>query len=1012
MHALVQDFANPYRVRLIHFQPPGRARFAVEGLKRNPSLKALIEGRLCQSAEVVRISANPLTGNVLVHFEGGSPEAITARLEAIVEAALPPRPAATPAKASSRPTLVHSAPPPPSSTSHWHAMGEAELLQEIAAPEAEGLSSAEAASRLAHYGPNALGEHKPRSQILMFLEQFQSLPVGLLGVSAVVSLMTGGAVDAVVIMGVTVINAVIGYTTERQAERIIGSLADNGPRMARVVRDGEALDLPARDLVPGDRLLLSPGAYVPADLRLVEARRLTVDESALTGESMPVEKRAGVELPLDAPLGDRHNMAHMGTTVTGGSGVGIAVATGGATEIGHIQALIGEARPPDTPMQRQLDGLGTQLALISGAVCLGVFGVGLLRGYSLMEMMKASISLAVAAIPEGLPTVATTTLALGIREMRKRQVAVRHLDAVETLGSVQTFCLDKTGTLTRNTMSLVAVHCGLEQVSLAEDGLYIAGQRIELSEHHALRRLLEVVVLCNESEAGGDGEPVVGSSTETALLLGAMAAGIEVAPLRRELPRSSVQYRSEGRPYMKTVHRLADGRQLIAVKGSPSSVLAMCDQMQVNGTCSELDDDIRAALLAGNETMAADALRVLGVAYVEIEAGASHNGQRLTWLGLVGMADPLRSGVAGLMREFHRAGVNTVMITGDQSATAYAIGKQLNLANDGELKILDSTALEKMDPALLAGLVRNVHVFARVSPANKLMIVQALQQAGQVVAMTGDGVNDGPALKAADIGVAMGGSGTDVARSVADVVVEDDNLHTMVEAIRQGRTIYANIRKSIHYLLATNLSEIEVMLAGIAFGMGSPLTPMQLLWINLISDIFPGLALSLEAPEKDVLSRPPRDPNEPIVRNRDLARVGIEATMLTAGTMGAFGYGLLRYGPGPRAGTHAFTTLALGQLLHAYVARSDRHTVFEPSALPPNHYLSAAIGGSIALQLLAMLIPGLRRLLGVTPISLLDGAVIGAGAVGPLVVNELIKTIRQPARPALIAVGEPRSPTP
>ncbi|MCS6926753.1 MAG: HAD-IC family P-type ATPase, partial [Candidatus Binatia bacterium] len=403
-------------------------------------------------------------------------------------------------------------------------------------------------------------------------------------------------------------------------------------------------------------------------------------------------------------------------------------------------------------------------------------------------------------------------------------------------------------------------------------------------------------------------------------------------------------------------------------------------------------DDDRFLLETENERMAGEALRVLGVAYAERDSAEDQSdGDALTWLGLIGMVDPIRTGVQETIRAFHQAGITTVMITGDQSPTAYAIGKELNLSNDGQLEILDSTHLVQLDPAVLTALAQKVHVFARVSPAHKLQIVQALQRAGKVVAMTGDGINDGPALKAADIGIAMGHTGTDVAREVADVVLEDDDLETMIVAIRQGRTIYHNLRKSLRFLLATNLSELIVTCTALAAGLGQPLNPMQLLWINLISDVAPGLALALEPPEPEVMQQPPRDPSQALIQPEDVRRIAFESAMLSAGALGAYGYGLLQGGPGPRASSLAFLSLTTGQLLHAVTARSETHSVFSPDPLPANPYLTLALGGSFALQLLTLLLPGLRTLLGITPISVADAVVVAGSVLIPFTVNELTK---------------------
>jgi Ca2+-transporting ATPase len=856
-----------------------------------------------------------------------------------------------------------------------------------------GLSSVLADERLRKYGPNLLPEAVPRSDLSILLDQFKSLPVALLAASAVVSVFTGGLADAAVIMGVVIINAAIGYITESQAEKTINALTGMLHPAALVMREGRVQEIKAEGVVPGDILVLAPGSYIAADARLIEARHLSVDESALTGESMPVvkdpQRRLGRE---DIPLADRLNMVYRGTLVTGGQGRAVVVATGGSTEMGAIQTLVGEARPPETPMERPLDTLGRQLVILSGAVCGVVFVVGVLRGYSFIQMLTTSISLAVAAVPEGLPTIATTTLALGIRDMRKHKVLVRHLDAVEALGAVQVICMDKTGTLTMNRMSVAAVSAGMKRLSVSGGRFFHEGQVVDPFAHDELLRLIHAGVLCNETEInGGKGAYIVkGSPTEAALVELAVGAGIDVIELRRRYPLTRMDYRAENRNYMRTEHGAGDGKRIVALKGSPPEVLAMCLWHVQDGTRKMLTDADRLAIITENERMAGQALRVLGVAYAALGDGAEGE---LTWLGLVGMADPVRMGVKELIGRFHKAGIETVMITGDQTPTAYAIGKELGLSNGRPLEILDSTHLEKVDPELLSALAQRVDVFARVSPAHKLQIVQALQRAGKVVAMTGDGINDSPALKKADIGIAMGHTGTDVARSVADIVLEDDDLQTMIIAVGQGRTIYSNIRKSVHFLLATNLSEIMVMFAAIATGAGQPLNPMQLLWINLLTDIFPGLALSLEPPEPDVLSRPPGNPHDPIVRRADLQRIGVESVVISAGTLAAYGYGISRYGIGPQAGSLAFMTLTSVQILHALSCRSESHSIFDRNGLPPNNYLKLALGGSFAVQLLSATIPGLRNFLGVAPIGVIDGIVIGMGAVLPLLVNEGTKTL-------------------
>ncbi len=508
-----------------------------------------------------------------------------------------------------------------------------------------------------------------------------------------------------------------------------------------------------------------------------------------------------------------------------------------------------------------------------------------------------------------------------------------------------------------------------------------------------------MATLCNETEVHREGSRQVlsGSATEKALVQLAIDNGMDVIDVREQHPIFRISHRSEQRPFMTTFHTTPTGETLLALKGSPLDVLAMCDWHLKEGQRLPLNVQDRLKIEMGNDRMASDSLRVLGVAYYSgsidgdiFEERDNQIEKGFTWLGITGMADPIRDGVRQMIADFHRAGIQTVMITGDQSATAYAIGKELNLSQGEPLEILDATHLETMDAETLKALAQRVHVFARVSPANKLQIVRALQSAGRVVGMTGDGINDGPALKAAEVGIAMGESGTDIAREVADVVLKEDNMGDLVIAIKDGRTTYSNIKKAVHFFLSSNVSEIAVMFVALAGGLGSPLNTMQLLWINLISDIFPGLALTQEAPEPDVLDRSPRPTDEPIFTPAEYWRIGQEGALLSAATLGAYGYGLSRYGMGPRAGTLAFNSLVFGQLLHTLSCRSDHETIFSGN-LPPNRMLNLAVGGSIVVQILTMLIPGLRAILGMTPIGLADMAVVAGTSVLPLLINEATK---------------------
>jgi Ca2+-transporting ATPase len=754
----------------------------------------------------------------------------------------------------------------------------------------------------------------------------------------------------------------------------------------------------------------------------------------LTGESVPVRKSAEALTMGNVPLGDRVNMTYRGTLVTGGSGRAVVVGTGLETQIGQVQSLVGSVVQRQTPLQLQLERLGLELAIAAGSICVGVFGLGLLRGYPPLRMLGTSVSLAVAAIPEGLPTVAITTLALGIRHLARRRVLVRQLDAVETIGAIQVMCLDKTGTITVNRMTACAVEAGLRDIDVRARGWREAGAR-DGTELRDLEALLRVAVLCNDVEIEKrDGVNVLhGSATESALVQLALDAGLDVQAVRARHELCATQYRSETRNFMATLHRAlaadeelespagaggGDASHLVSVKGRASEVLAMCRYHQRDGVISELGDAERLYIETATERMAGQALRVLGFARAAWPPARSasqgftlERERELVWLGLVGMSDPPREGMREILGRFHGAGVRTVMITGDQGATASAIGTLVGLNPHGSLDILDATQLDSIPPDVLRSLVQRIDIFSRVSPAHKLQIVQALQAAGNTVAMTGDGINDSPALKAADVGVAMGGSGSRAAREVADVILEDDDLATMIAGIEQGRTIYDDIKKAVHFILSTNLSEILMTVTGIAAGAGETLTPMQLLWINLMTDIFPELALAVQPPEADVLRRRPRDSARPMFEGRDLVRVAIEGGILTTGPLLAAAYGRRRYGAGPQSNTLGFTVLAITQLLHVLSARSERHTLFDREPLASNRYIPMALCGGVGLQIVATLAPGLRTVLGVVPLGLADWAVAGAAAAMPLMLNETMKLVlRAEPAPLLPAAPAPDEP--
>jgi Ca2+-transporting ATPase len=988
-------------VQTIHDRVPGRGRFRVRGLRRSPGLKAVIEAFMSGRSGIASARANTVTGTVLVVFEPSLGHGRIAHwlLQAIERNAVkldrrrrvsPPAPS-PPATAQRTPRPV-CPPPADRETPPWHTWSGQQTLAHFASDSARGLSAVEAAARLRRDGPNTLPEAEGRGGWRILWDQLNSLPNYLLGAAAGVSLLTGGVLDALVVVGVAAANAAIGYFTESRAAETIHALRRFVQPTASVVREAHLVSIPAAEVVTGDIVELKPGLYVPADCRLLKARHLTIDESMLTGESMPVTKRVAAITLHATPLADRQNMAFMGTLVTGGEGRAVVVATGRHTEIGFLQELLCQTESPETPIERQLRQLGDQLVVLCGLVCGLVFLMGMLRGHGLLTMLRSAISLAASAVPEGLPAAATINFALGIQRMKRDHVLVRRLQAIETLGALQTICLDKTGTITCNQMTVTRVVCGGRWWTAQAASLVPDDPGPEGSMPEELNRLLECCALCNEvetGEVGPEGPIWFGSSTEVALLRLAHAAGFDAAAYGREYTLLKREHRSERRLYMSTLHRRADGSRTFCVKGSPPEVMALCRWKMCNGEIHELDDLAEAELERANDRLAGQGLRVLGMAGARLAENdpVPANGD-LVWYGIVAMIDPIRDGAREMIAAFHRAGINTVMITGDQSPTAYAVGTALNISGDRPLEILDSSELTAVRGKVLDAVARQVDVYSRVSPAHKLKIVRAVQSDGRVVGMTGDGINDGPALKAANIGIAMGRSGTDIAREVADVVLEEDNLETLIKAVRDGRATYTNIRKSVNFFLATNFSEVMVMSAAVLLGIGFPLNVMQLLWINIISDIFPGLALSMEAPEPDILERPPRPAGAPLFDARDYRRMTREALVMSAATLAAYGFGLARYGPGARAGALAFQSLTTGQLLHALNCRRSGD---DRRRLPPNRYLDVALGGSLAMQAMTLVLPPLRRLLGIGTVGLVDLAVIAAASLVPLGLNRFTR---------------------
>jgi Ca2+-transporting ATPase len=944
----------PYLIR--HARVPGRLRVEVPTLRGDRAAGVEVSRALAARPGVGRAEASATTGTLLILFDPTLPVAHI--LSALHETLAAGPSSGTPAR-----------PPPagsPETMPAWHAEPPETAVRALETSASIGLDEESARARLARYGANALPRQAGRHDLAILLDQLRSLPMGLLAGSAVISLATGGLADAVAILAVVAVNAGLGFLTERQAERTIGALDGTDQPDAVVRRAGIERPIVTEHVVPGDLIVLRPSTIVAADARLVSADGLAVNEAVLTGESLPSAKGAAVQVEDRAALGDRVTMVYRGTAVTSGSGLAVVVATGERTEMGSVQRLAGGSRPPQTPMQRQLDRMSRQLVVASLGAVVAVVGIGLIRRRPLLEVLKTAVSLAVAALPEGLPTVATTTMASGIRTMRGEGVLIRRLDALENLGSLGVVCFDKTGTLTENRLAVTAVVTAAGRVGPSE-------LACEAAMPPDARELLRLCALCSEAEPGDGDRPPAGSATERALLQAARDAGVELANLRREWPIEETLHRSETRRYMLTRHTRADGVGLVAAKGSPPELLALCDRVVTGSGERPLDGATREWIIRANDELAGEGCRVLGVARGESDAGAP-----LAWAGIVALSDPIRAGTREVISAFHQAGIRTVMITGDQSATAHRIARDIGLADDGPVEILDSGQLDRLDEEMFGALAANTHVFARVSPSSKLHIIRALQRGGQVVGMTGDGVNDSPALRAADVGVAMG-TGAEAAHQVADVVLRDDGLEAMLRAVRLGRANHLNVRKALRFLLATNLSETLVTVVGSAVGRGQPLAPMQLLWLNLVTDVFPALALAREAPEPRIMAMPPLDPLAEVLDRDEMRRIAVQGGMLAAVGLAGHLYGGVR----PAGSGVTVTAMVASQLLYAISSRSSERVRFDRNPFAGNVSLGQAVLGLAAAQALATVLPGARRLLGLQGTSGTDVlAALGAAAAG------------------------------
>lgn len=844
----------------------------------------------------------------------------------------------------------------------WHTLSADAVTQHLASDAENGLGGQEAARRLDRYGPNAIVEAKRRSVIAMFLGQFRDFAILILVSVALLSLALGDVEDTLVIVAIVAINAAIGFIQDFRADRAMAELKQLGAPHATVVRDGRRAALPAASLVPGDLVLLEAGDVAPADIRLLEAPQLKVSEAALTGEAVPIEKNVA---PLDdaaLPIADQTNMVFNGTVVTYGRARGIVVTTGMSTQLGRIAALLEQAPPASTPLQKRLAVFGRQLAVLILLVCAAIFAAGVLRGEAVTLMLITAASLAVAAIPEALPAVVTIMLALGARNMARRNALVRRLPAVETLGSVSWICTDKTGTLTRNEMRVTQLcprgDSRVDAQSATSEGV--------------TAQLLEAAALSNDAAYDDRGE-IAGDPTEVALWRVAADAGFDRRTLDLSMPRCMEFAFDSDRKRMTTIHRTGSGF-IAYTKGAPEAVVERCiarAHADVDGVDDRGVSFDRRALLDMVGAMAADGLRVLAIArraWRELPApGTTADAveRDLTLLGFVGMLDPLRPGVPAAMATCRAAGITPVMMTGDHPMTARAIARSLGMLDEGDA-VMTGRELAALSDDELATRIEHVKVFARVDPAQKIRIVEAIQACGQYVAMTGDGVNDAPALTRADIGVAMGRSGTDVAREAASLVLLDDDFTTIVAAVEEGRRIFCNVRKFIRYVLTCNSAELWVVAASPLLGLPMPLLPIHILWINLLTDGLPGLAFAAEPAEPTLMRERARPPDEGLLAGGMWRRILLGGIAMAAVTLGVQAWAL--HSGYAAWQTMTFTVLAFSQLGHALAIRSERGSLFA-QGLRSNTPMLAAVALTVALQMAAIYVPWLSTALRTTALS-------------------------------------------
>lgn len=878
----------------------------------------------------------------------------------------------------------------------WHAMSVEEVIRVLETGRG-GLTEEEAKARLERYGPNELRQIEPISPLSIFLGQFRDFLIWILIVAVIVSFFLGDVLDSIAIVVILLLNAVLGFVQEYRAERSMEALRKLSAPTAVVIRSGERQSIKTSRLVPGDVIWLEAGVRVPADARLIRAMSLQSDESPLTGESTPVVKTFEA-VCADEPVAERSCMVFMGTAITAGTGRAVVVETGMQTEFGIIAESIQAAEPEVTPMQRELGRVGRYIGIAVLGIAAIVSVVGILAGYPILDMFIFGVALAVAAVPEGLPAIVTATLAIGVQRMSRRKAIIRKLPAVETLGSATVICTDKTGTLTRNQMTVRKIYTASGMIDVTGEGYDPHGQFLCAGEpvpvEGALYRLLEIGASANDSVLRPEDGAwvVVGDPTEGALHVVAMKAGVEARPRVAEFPFSSERKR------MTTIHHL-DKHYHAYVKGAPEIILARSSTYLDDCVEKPLTPDIREKFLRVNSEMAAGALRTLAMAFRDVDSaalGADEVERNLVLVGLVGMIDPPRPEVAEAIVTARAAGVEVIMITGDHADTARAVAEEVGLITDGA--VLTDRDLIKMSDEDLVRALETTQVFARVAPERKLAIVNALKSMGNVVAMTGDGVNDAPALKRADIGIAMGIAGTDVSKEASEMVLADDNFATIVAAIEEGRAIFGNIAEFIFYLLSSNAGEVATLFTAVIVGLPFPLIPLQILWINLVTDGPPALALAVDPPEPDIMKRPPRPAGETVITrdmSLDILWIGV---LMAAGTLGVFVYYLDNVPA--KAVSMAFTTLVMYQMFNVLNARSLDHSLFEVGPLS-NRWLIAAIAISVALQALVVYFPPLQAVFETVGLNIVDWLIVISVSSSVFIAMEIVKRLRGPR----VAVG-------